>query len=201
MEARHRSRRLPARLTGAATLPPALPPARAAREAFAARLRGIREEAGLTGRALAALAGWHASKVSKIEHCIRPPGTEDVRAWAVHCGASDQLPDLLAALRAVESLYVEFRGRERGGFRQMHADRVPLYERTQQFRIYEPGVIPGLFQTPAYAETRLRRIAEVRGVPDDIAEAVRVRMARQAVLYSERRFAVILEEWALNARI
>ncbi len=178
-----------------------MPPARAAREAFAARLRGIREEAGLTGRALAARAGWHASKVSKIEHCIRPPGPEDVRVWALHCGVSDQLPDLLAALRAVESMYVEFRGRERGGFRQMQADRMPLYERTQQFRIYEPGVIPGLLQTPAYAETRLRRIAEVRGVPDDVAEAVCVRMARQAVLNSERRFAVILEEWALHARI
>ena len=39
-------------------------------------------------------------------------------------------------------------------------------------------------------------------MPDDIAEAVRVRMARQRVLNAkERRFAVVLEEWALSARI
>ena len=49
----------------------------------------------------------------------------------------------------------------------------------------------------------MRRIAEVRGAPDnDIADAVRARMARQQVLNStERRFAVVLEEWALSARI
>jgi transcriptional regulator with XRE-family HTH domain len=176
-------------------------PARAAREAFAARLRALREEAGLTGRVLAAKAGWHASKVSKIEHSARPPSAEDVRLWAHHCAASDQLPDLLAALRAVEGMYVEFRGRERSGLRQIQAEGMQVYERARNFRIYEPGVIPGLFQTPAYAEARLRRIAEVRGVPDDIAEAVAVRMDRQRILNSERRFAIVLEEWALYARL
>jgi hypothetical protein len=156
----------------------------------------------LTGRALAAAAGWHASKVTKIEHATRPPSADDVRAWAAHCGAEDQLPDLLAALRDVEGMYVEFRGRERAGFRHIQHQSMQLYERTRHFRIYEPGVIPGLLQTPEYAEARLRRIAEVRGVPDDIAEAVKVRMARQHVLNSkDRRFAVVLEEWALSARI
>ena len=182
-------------------MPSPATPARAAREAFAARLREIREDAGLTGRALAALAEWHASKVSKIEHSTRPPTAEDVKAWAIHCGAEDQLPDLLTALRAVEGMYVEFRNRERVGLRQIQADGIQLYERTRHFRIYEPGVIPGLFQTPEYAEARLRRIAEVRRVPDDIAEAVRVRMDRQRFINTERRFAVILEEWALHARI
>ncbi len=98
-------------------------------------------------------------------------------------------------------MYVEFRGRVRDGLRQIQAEGFKIYERTRHFRIYEPGVIPGLFQTPEYAEVRLRRIAEVHGVPDDIAEAVRVRMARQRILNSERRFAVVLEEWALHARI
>lgn len=183
-------------------MPSASSPAQAAREAFGARLRGIREEAGLTGRALAAAAGWHASKVSKIEHATRAPSVDDLRVWVARCGAEDHLPDLLAALRAVEGMYVEFRARERGGFRHIHRESLPLYERTRHFRIYEPGVIPGLFQTADYAEARLRRIAEVRGVPDDIAESVQVRMARQQVVNStERRFAVVLEEWALSARI
>lgn len=183
-------------------MPPASSPARAAREAFATRLREIRQEAGLTGRDLARLTGWHQSKVSKIEHAAQPPSVQDVRVWAAHCGVEDQLPDLLAVLKSVEGMYVEFRGRERGGLRHIQHEGARLYERTHHFRIYEPGVIPGLFQTPEYAEARLRRIAEVRGVPDDIDEAVRVRMARQRVLNSkERRFAVVLEEWALSARI
>ena len=183
-------------------MPFAFSPAQAAREAFGTRLRGIREEAGLTGRALAAAAGWHASKISKIEHATRAPSTDDVRVWTVHCGAEDQLSDLLAALRAVEGMYVEYRARERDGFRHIQHEGQRLYERTRHVRIYEPGVIPGLFQTADYADARLRRIAEVRGVPDDIAEAVRVRIARQQVLNAnERRFAVVLEEWALSARI
>jgi hypothetical protein len=59
--------------------------------------------------------------VSKIEHSTRPPSADDVRAWVAHCRAEDQLPDLLAVLRAVEGMYVEFRGRERAGFRHIQA--------------------------------------------------------------------------------
>ncbi|RZU54631.1 helix-turn-helix protein [Krasilnikovia cinnamomea] len=177
-------------------------PAQAARDAFGARLREIRLDAGLTGRGLAAVTGWQASKISRIEHATRTPSADDVRAWVTHCGAEEQLSDLLAALRAVEGMYVEFSGRERAGFRHIQQQGAHLYDRTRRFRIYEPGVIPGLFQTPEYAEARLRRIAEVRGVPDDVAEAVRIRMARQRVLdANDRRFAVVLEEWALSARI
>ena len=177
-------------------------PGRVAREAFAARLRGIREDAGLTGRALATATRWHASKVSKIEHAVRPPSREDVTAWAEHCEAADQLPDLLAALQSVEGMYVEFRGRERTGLRRIQLDRVDQYERTRLFRIYEPGVIPGLFQTREYAEARLRRIATFKGLPDDVSEAVGVRMSRQSVLDSkERRFSVVIEEASLFSRI
>ncbi len=175
------------------------PPTRQAREAFAARLREIREDAGLTGRELAALGGWHASKVSKIEHATRPPSREDVQAWAEHCGATDQLADLLAVLRSVEGMYVEYRQR---ALRRIQEERVDQYERTGLFRIYEPDVIPGLFQTPAYAEARIRLIAEFRGMSPDVEGAVDVRMYRQHVLDSkERRFAVVLEEAALSSRI
>ena len=56
--------------------------ARQARLALADQLRDVRVAAGLTGRDLAARAGWHGgSKVSKIEHGIRPPSSDDVRTW------------------------------------------------------------------------------------------------------------------------
>ncbi|MGQ0775363.1 MAG: helix-turn-helix domain-containing protein, partial [Pseudonocardiales bacterium] len=42
--------------------------AQQAREAFGARLRDLRKDARLTGRALADLTGWQLSKISKIEH-------------------------------------------------------------------------------------------------------------------------------------
>jgi transcriptional regulator with XRE-family HTH domain len=39
-----------------------------ARQALASRLRDLRKTARLSGRELAAQAGWHYTKVSKIEH-------------------------------------------------------------------------------------------------------------------------------------
>jgi transcriptional regulator with XRE-family HTH domain len=44
--------------------------ARLARQALADRLREIRVQAGLTAQALADGAGWHRTKVSKLEHAI-----------------------------------------------------------------------------------------------------------------------------------
>lgn len=52
-----------------------------AREALGKRLRDLRRDAGLTGRGLAVLAGWHSSKVSKIEDGRQGPSEEDIRAW------------------------------------------------------------------------------------------------------------------------
>ncbi|WP_329092394.1 helix-turn-helix transcriptional regulator [Streptosporangium sp. NBC_01469] len=42
-------------------------------EALGVKLRGIRLDAGLSGRALGHLTGWHSSKVSKIEHGRQTP--------------------------------------------------------------------------------------------------------------------------------
>jgi hypothetical protein len=157
--------------------------------------------AGLTGRHLAALAGWQESKVSKIEHAAQAPSAADLRVWCLHCGAGDQLPDLLASLDSVESMYVEQRVAGRAGLRPVQEAAVALYERTRLFRIYEPAVVPGLFQTRDYATARMRRIAEFVGVPDDVEAAVDVRMARQRVIFTGARMVVVLEEAALYLRI
>lgn len=66
------------------------------------RLRELRRDAGLSGRDLARLAGWHSSKVSKIEHGRQAPMDSDIATWCTHCRADDQAPDLIAAMRAVE---------------------------------------------------------------------------------------------------
>jgi hypothetical protein len=53
---------------------------------------------------LAASCGWHPSKVSRIENAVTPPSAQDIRLWAEHCGTADQIPNLIASLRAVEGL-------------------------------------------------------------------------------------------------
>ena len=79
-----------------------------ARKAVAKRLRDLREDAGLTAVALASEAGWERTKVSKIEHAARAPSVADIRTWCRVCNAEDQAEDLLAALRAVAGMYVEW---------------------------------------------------------------------------------------------
>jgi transcriptional regulator with XRE-family HTH domain len=159
-------------------------------------------EAGLTGQDLGRLAGWHHSKVSKIEHGRRPPSIEDIRAWCAHCGVVDQVPDLIATRQAVTSAYVEWRRVEASGLSRLQGSILPLYEQTRQFRVYHPLLIPGLLQTPGYAAALLHAVRRFRRLPDDVDSAVAARISRQRVLYKAgRRLAVIIEETALRNRL
>ena len=169
-------------------------------QALGARLREIRKDAGLTGRAFAAATGWHFTKVSKLENGARVPSETDVRTWCRVCRAEDQVPDLIAAARDAQLMYVEWRRKMRAGMRQSQALRLPLYERTRLFRLYEPGVIPGLFQTAQYAAAVIASFMKFSGVPADLDEAVAARMEWQKVIYGDREFQVVLEEQALHTR-
>jgi transcriptional regulator with XRE-family HTH domain len=175
---------------------------RQARGALAQRLREVRLDAGLTARALALAAGWHESKCSRIEHVRTAPSEADIRLWCQVCGAEDQAADLIASLRAADSMYTEWRRLEVTGLRHLQESMVPLYERTSRFRAYQSHVVPGLFQTPAYAAALLAAISAFRGVPDDSAKAADARLERSRVLYEQdRRFEVVLEEAVLRYQV
>jgi transcriptional regulator with XRE-family HTH domain len=77
-----------------------------ARQILGGRLRDIRMEARVSGRQLGALAGWHFTKISKIEHGHTTPSAADIELWCFHCGADSQIPDLTAAARGIEKMYV-----------------------------------------------------------------------------------------------
>lgn len=171
-------------------------------EALAGQLREIRKDAELTARQIAQAAGWHESKCSRIENARTIPSPADIRTWCKVCGVPDQAADLTATLRAIDSMYIEWRRQIPAGLRMLQVASLPLYERTRHFRIYEPGVIPGLFQTAEYARARMGRIAEFNGIRDDLDLAVAARLERQHVLRrGSHQFAVVLEEWALRSRI
>jgi transcriptional regulator with XRE-family HTH domain len=174
--------------------------AKQAQHALGVRLRELRKDAGLTARALASATGQHYTRVSKIEHGVQAPNDADIRAWCHACGADDQVPDLIATQRAVESAYLEFRRQSRAGMKRvLGAHTRGRYERTKLFRIYEHNVIPGLFQTSAYCEAMLSFWIDFLGTSNDLDEAVAVRMDRQQVLYRrDKRFHVVLEEQALR---
>ena len=179
------------------------PPSSSAKEAqraLGARLREIRKDAGLSGRALAVATGQHFTRVSKIEHGVQAPSDQDIHDWCHACGAEEQIPDLIATARAVQSAYLEFRRQARAGMKRvLGAHTLSLYERTSLFRIYEHNVIPGLFQTAAYCAAMLSFWIGFLDAPDDLDAAVAARMERQRVIYqADKRFAVVLEEQALR---
>ncbi|GAA5158173.1 helix-turn-helix transcriptional regulator [Pseudonocardia eucalypti] len=177
-------------------------PVRQAREALGATLREIRKDADLTGRALAAACGWHFTKVSKIEHGTTMPSEPDIRAWCQACGAADQVLDLIATARAVESMYIEWQRHMRAGMKRSQTQAIPLYERTRQFRVYENTVLPGLFHTAEYAAAIFRFWNEFLELPNDVDESVAARLERQHILYTgHRRFSFVLEEQTLRTQV
>ncbi|MCM2430151.1 helix-turn-helix domain-containing protein [Streptomyces sp. RKAG337] len=176
--------------------------AQEARRSLAARLGEIRRDGGLSGKALAARCGWSPAKVSRIENAKTPPSDADIHAWCTACGAKERAPDLVAANRSVDSLYVEWRRIHRDGLRHSQNAMVPLYERTRTFRVYCSNVVPGLLQTPGYASALLSTITAFQGTPDDVSSAVAARMARSRVIHAPRHtFAFLVEESVLRNRI
>ncbi|MEU1629755.1 helix-turn-helix transcriptional regulator [Streptomyces sp. NPDC020096] len=173
-----------------------------ARQVLADRLGEIRRDAGLTGRDIARACGWHPSKSSRIENARTPPSADDIRAWCHACGAEGQTADLIACLRAVEGMFIEWQRMERAGLRQAQEARLPLYQRTRRFRSYSSWLVPGLIQTRAYTTAALRAIQQRRGLVDDVDDAVAARMERQRLLFEgDRRFALLIEESVLRSGI
>jgi transcriptional regulator with XRE-family HTH domain len=170
-----------------------------ARQDLGTRLREIRLDAGLTARDLARLMRRHYSKISRVEHGAALPSFEDIRAWCHWCGAGDQAEDLIATVKAVETMWVEWRRMERTGLRQAQEQVLPLYEQTRSFRVYAPNLLPGIVQTKEYTFAVLSGFMRRRNLPDDVLAATEVRMQRQRVLREGgRRFGLLLEESALH---
>jgi len=173
-----------------------------AREALGYRLRDIRKDARVSGRELAALTGWHFTKISKVEHGSSMPSEADIELWCFHCGAESQIPDLTATARGIEKMYVELRRLLRTGTAHYQQELLANEARTRHFRIFEPAVIPGALQTPAYAAVRVSEFADMVGVPADVESTVAARMERGRLLRAgDRLFHFVLGEQALRAAL
>lgn len=175
-------------------------PAQQAREALGLRLRDLRRDAGLTGRELAAAAGWYDSKVSKIEHGTQNPAEADIRTWCRLTGSTGQIPDLIATVRSIETMYVELRRQLRAGTAPRQRSITESEQKSSLLRGFQIFVIPGLFQTPEYAALRLAEGIEFLRLTNDMDAGVQARLERQQVLYrGDRRLHVVLCEAALTA--
>ncbi|KZM68561.1 helix-turn-helix domain-containing protein [Nocardia terpenica] len=173
-----------------------------AKEALGVRLRELRQDAGLTGTELARRAGWHQTKVSKIEYGKTKPTDADIRSWCAHTGAEGQIPDLIATLRNIEAAWLEWRRVLGTGTKRRQQAAVKLESGTEVMRVYHPFLIPGLLQTAEYAEGVLRSVVEFQQVPDDVDDGVSKRMERQQILYRRNhRFHFVIAEQALRTTV
>jgi hypothetical protein len=70
------------------------------------------------------------------------------------------------------------------------------------FRVFQTMVIPGLAQTPDYAQVCLSHSEPLFGPRHDVDDAVRIRMQRQEILHQpDRRFHFVIAESALRFRL
>jgi transcriptional regulator with XRE-family HTH domain len=173
-----------------------------AREALGSRLRDLRKDAGLTGQQLATLAGWHSSKVSRIEYGKQNPSEDDIEKWCRHCDAPDQIRDLIATVRNIETMYVEWRRNLYTGTKKRQEASIRIEAETKLFRWYEPVLIPGILHTAEYATAVMAKVIEFYGIPDDLEAGVSARMERQQILYKgDHRFHIIIAQQALRTRV
>jgi len=110
--------------------------------------------------------------------------------------------DLIATARTVDSAYQEWARQSRAGLRRLTAlSSIPTYRRTTTFRIHEPIVMPGIFQTEAYTRRMLTFWYEFLNAPDDMDATVAAKAERTAIALSPaKRIAVVLGEQALHTR-
>ncbi|MFD7677459.1 helix-turn-helix domain-containing protein [Streptomyces sp. NPDC060187] len=172
-----------------------------ARVALGARLRSLREEAGLDGKGIAERLGWQRSKVSRLETGKQTPSSEDLRLWAKAVGRPDVAEELGGRLTGLETRYRSMRRQLAGGHLARQEVGVAETDRTTVLRAVEVVRIPGLLQTADYARHVFTANTEFRQIPDaGIEDSVRARLRRQAALYEPgRSFRILIWEGALYA--
>lgn len=173
-----------------------------AKEALGARLRELRHDAGLTGTELARRAGWHQTKVSKIEYGKTKPTEADVRAWCTYTDAERQIPDLIASLRNIDAAYLEWRRILGTGTKRRQHTSIKLESEAECMRVHHPFLVPGLLQTAEYAREILRNVIEFQQIPNDLDAGVSKRLERQQILYRrDHRFHFVVSEQALHTTV
>lgn len=179
---------------------PASPTVR--RRRLAAELRGIRENKGKSGDAVAAALRWSPSKISRYERArtgLRPREVERLLDYYQITGPRRALLLDLAEDAAQKGWWEEFAGSLPEDYQQF----IGLEQEAASIAIWHVDVVAGLLQTEAYARHIIGSYSRVEPVPPGmIGRLVRVRMRRQQVLDREGlQLSVVLDESVLRRRI
>ncbi|MDJ1137767.1 helix-turn-helix domain-containing protein [Streptomyces iconiensis] len=141
--------------------------------AYGARVRRFRERRGWNQEDLAARLGCSSQHISAVETARKPPTLPFSRKADVAFGAAG----------SVDSFEREWRDFRHGSLLEGFPEYLGYEGRAAEVRLYEVGVVPGLLQTPEYAEV-LAASAVKRGAitMDQADERVKLVADRQAAL-------------------
>ncbi|MEU4624497.1 helix-turn-helix transcriptional regulator [Actinoplanes sp. NPDC023801] len=163
------------------------------RRRLGAELKRCRESAGLTQQDVSRHFEWHSAKVTRIETARVAVTPRDVRDLLTLYNVRDQsyreaLVEL-ARMSRERTWWTDYRDIMRPG------NFVGLEAAASAVRTWEPVIVPGLLQTPAYMRSLMRS-----GRPDDpqehIDRRISLRLTRQGRLRSERplEFSAFIDE-------
>jgi transcriptional regulator with XRE-family HTH domain len=179
---------------------PASPTVR--RRRLAAELRGIREDKGKSGEAVAAALRWSPSKVSRYERArtgLRPPEVERLLDYYQITGPRRALLLGLAEDAAQKGWWEEFAESLSEDYKQF----IGFEHEAASMAIWHVDVVTGLLQTEGYARHIISSYSRVEPMPPGmIGRMVSVRLRRQQVLNREDlQLSVVLDESVLKRRI
>jgi len=179
---------------------PASPTVR--RRRLAAELRGIREDKGKSGDAVAAALRWSPSKISRYERArtgLRPQEVARLLDYYQITGPRRALLLGLAEDAAQKGWWEEFAESLSDDYKQF----IGFEHEAASMHIWHVDVVTGLLQTEAYARHIISSYSRVEPMPPGmIGRMVSVRLRRQRVLDREDlRLSVVLDESVLKRRI
>jgi transcriptional regulator with XRE-family HTH domain len=179
---------------------PASPTVR--RRRLAAELRGIREDKGKSGDAVAAALRWSPSKVSRYERArtgLRPQEVARLLDYYQITGPRRALLLGLAEDAAQKGWWEEFAESLSDDYKQF----IGFEHEAASMAIWHVDVVTGLLQTEAYARHIISSYSRIEPLPPGmIGRMVGVRLRRQQVLDREDlRLSVVLDESVLKRRI
>ncbi|SEG15700.1 Helix-turn-helix domain-containing protein [Thermomonospora echinospora] len=149
------------------------------RRRLSRELRALREAAGFTAEHVTRELEWSKGKLSRIENNDwRRPSIQDIKALLEVYEVTD--PERREAM-----LQLTRDSRQRGwwtGYQDVFQNLgyTGFEQEASRVLTYEQSAIPGLLQTPAYAEAIVR--ASLVQDPAEVARRVELRMERQRIL-------------------
>ncbi|MDH6138086.1 MULTISPECIES: helix-turn-helix domain-containing protein [Kitasatospora] len=143
------------------------------RAAFGAELRRVREELGMTQDQVAERTGYSSGHISSLETGRKSPTLRLARKVDRAFGTGSKFENLFFDLRASSLL-------------QGFGDYMAHEARAVELRLFDLGIVPGLLQTPEYAEA-ITRGAVRRGSITQVQanERLEVLASRQAKLFRQ----------------